>query len=409
MKLPKRFKDLFSDSMWSIAGLMLLNISAQFIVYPFLRNLLGSEGYGNALTLISYINIVSVAIGSGCNYARMRQSSEGTTCNGEYNFSLILVSALSLPMAYIAQWLSGINMGTIDTLLYTLLMCAMLWRYYADVDFRLRLDYKGMFLYYALTAAGYLLGIALSYLTGFWPLSLLIGEATGLIYVALKGGVLRSKPFAYSSNRKAVYGVILTLVSTNLLLNLIFNADRLLLNALLDGTAVTLFYVSSLLGKTISLVSTPLNGVIIGHTARYNGKLTMKMLAVVVGLIAALILLGGAACTLASHILIRLLYPQEYDAARVYFWAANLSQVIYCLNNVLTTFLLCFTKSRYQLYINIVYAVAFLAVCIPTTFCYGFDGFVWGLVIVNLIRFGTTCLVGLRQVLINKKSEENAA
>ncbi len=401
--IPDKIKGLFSDSMWSIAGLMLMNLVAQFAVYPVWAKQLGAEVNGNVLTLIAYINIISVAIGSGANYARMRHSSTNKTTNGEYNLCLIIVSIICIPVSFVAQYATDMNLGIVDSALYLLLMIAMMWRYYADVDFRLSLDYRGFFKYYLVISLGYGVGIGLYLWIGHWPLALLIGEMAGLIYVALFGNILKSNSFEFSHNNKTVYSVIFTLIATNLILNLIFNADRLLLNALVSGTAVTLYYISSLLGKTVSLITTPLNSVIIGYTARYKGKLTMKMLLIASSLIGGTIIIATFACTIGSHILIRFLYPDEFNDAAQYFILANLSQIIYCCTNSLTTFLLCFTESKYQLYINIVYAIAFISIGIPVTVIWGLNGFVTGLVCVNIIRTGIAFLVGLRQVIINNK------
>ena len=404
-QLFKRFKNVFVDSMWSIAGLMLMNLVAQFVVYPILANQLGAEANGDILTLIAYINIISVAVGSGVNYARMRNSNTEMTKNGDYNVCLIFASIVCIPVSFIAQHITAIHLDIVNSILYLLLMIAMLWRYYADVDFRLNLNYKGLFKYYFCISLGYGIGIVLYLLVGYWPLSLLIGEIAGLVYVLAFGRILNKDCFSFSKNRKSSIHVILTLIATNLLLNLIFNADRLLLNVLVNGTAVTLYYIASLLGKTVSLVTTPLNSVIIGYTARYKGKLTMKMLMVASALIMAIIILATFVCTIGSHILIRFLYPEDYDAAVPYFVLANLSQIIYCCTNSMTTFLLCFTKSKYQLYINIIYMIAFIFIGVPVTWLWGLDGFVKGLVLVNIIRASVTFSVGLRQVNLNKKME----
>lgn len=66
---------------------------------------------------------------------------------------------------------------------------------------------------------------------------------------------------------------VLILSGTELIAAVILNADRIILQAVDGGTSVTVFYAATLIGKMVSLISMPLNGVIIGHLSKYNGKL----------------------------------------------------------------------------------------------------------------------------------------
>ena len=74
-------KKLLSDSAWSIAGLVLMNMTAQFAVYPLWNRELGNDAYGRILYLIAGMNIIAVSMGVACNYARMKASAEGKTEN----------------------------------------------------------------------------------------------------------------------------------------------------------------------------------------------------------------------------------------------------------------------------------------------------------------------------------------
>ena len=196
--------------------------------------------------------------------------------------------------------------------------------------------------------------------------------------------------------------LVLTLLVTEVINNLIFNGDRVLLNLALDGTAVSLYYQASLLGKTMALVATPLNSVLIGYLARYRGGLDRKLMGITAGGSLGLLLLATAGCTLASHILIRLLYAQNYELVRGYFWVANAAQAAYFLSNIAATVLLRYCRIRYQLYINIVYAAGFCALCIPAALAAGLDGFCGALLAVCLIRLGTVLALGYRSALTGK-------
>lgn len=58
-----------------------------------------------------------------------------------------------------------------------------------------------------------------------------------------------------------------------------------------------------------------------------------------------------------------------------YFLIANMSQIMYFATNMVTVVLLRFTITRYQMSINVVYAAAFVVLCIPAFIVLGLLGF----------------------------------
>lgn len=392
--MREKLKRLLTDSVWSIAGLMLMNVVAQFLVYPIWNSRLGEEQYGTVLYLLSVMNIVAISMGISCNYTRMRRSADGETRNTPYLLAMLAASALTVPLVQLLRLVGIIELPTAESLLFTLLMALTMWRFYADVEYRLRLNYRGYFLYYLTISVGYGAGILLFIATGLWPLALLPGEAAGILLVALRGRVLIFDGRPSWADLSPTFRMILLLLGSEMLSALIFNGDRVLLKLCVGGAAVTAYYLASLLGKTVSLISTPLNSVVIGHLSRYQGRLTPRLmhLALLAALAAAA--LGTAACTAASHILIRLLYPENYETVRGMFVIANLAQVMYFVTNMLTVMLLRFAKPRCHAIVNGAYTAAFCAVCIPMTLWRGLDGLCLGLLLTSLTRMLTALLLG---------------
>jgi O-antigen/teichoic acid export membrane protein len=405
--MKEKIKALLTDSMWSIAGLMLMNVVVQFIVYPVWNNRLGSEEYGNILYLISIMNIIAISVGSACNYARMTESATKETKNINYTLILIISSIVTIPVIFLVGKFAGVAMTQLETVLFLVLTVLTMWRFYADVEYRLHLNYKGYFIYYLVISIGYLLGIFAFNITGLWALALIPGEIAGLVAVLLKGSILKKNTVFEKEAFISVFKVVIVLIVTDIISNLVFNGDRLVLKIFIDGTAVTSYYIASLLGKTMSLISTPLNSVIIGYLAKYKGTLNVKMMNIVTAASLAAVLIGTFLCTIASHILIYILYPQNYMEVRQFFIIANMSQVFYFVTNVITVVLLRFSKARYQLYINVVYAVAFIAVCIPVTM---FGGNMWAfcvaLLIVCILRMAASLFLGYKDAVFDKKTQD---
>lgn len=383
----EKIRSICRDSGWTIAALALMNVVSQFMVYPVWAKQFGSEVYGNIVYSMSLINIFAVSVGMSANYARMAESASRETVNGDYNRILFAGGILSGIICFFILSYGEFHLSKCDAVLAGVLCAFTLWRYYGDVEYRMKLDYKGYFLYYLTVSAGYLFGILLFWLTGFWAVALLPGEGLGLFLVWKKGKLFRESPFLQGKNARENTKTVLLLVVTNFISNTIFNGDRILLQNFLGGTAVTIYYLASLMGKTMSLISTPLNSVIIGYLARYRGKFTGKMAAGLFAGAMVLVFLGTAVAVSASYLLIRILYPQSFDMVKSYFVIGNLAQVIYFVTNIITTVLLRIAKADCQLKINVCYAIFFLFLCVPAADLYGIKGFCYGLLLVNVIRY----------------------
>jgi O-antigen/teichoic acid export membrane protein len=403
-------KKMLSDSIWSIAGLVFMNVALQFIVYPSWERHenVGAAGLGNILYLISLMNVFAISLGIAVNYARMRKSATETTTNSPYLGMLIGTSAVAFAAAMGIAFLGGVELTLVEKLLFGCLTVATMWRYYADVEYKLYLNYRSFFLYYAFIGAGYIVGIGLFRVTGLWPLTLLVGEMLGLLYVLIRGKIFRVDGALYPEGTGDLLKLVLILFGSEAMSNLIFNADRIMLKPVLGEEAVTQYYLASLLGKTIALLTIPLSGVVIGYLSKYKGDLSLKAMNLIfVGSLVCAVL-GTAACTLGSYIIIPFLYPDQMADIKEYFAVTNLSQVLYFIANVITVILLRFAKSRYQLYVNVVYAVSFAAICIPAAIFGGFWGFCLGLLVTCSIRFLVAVSLGYFTVLSSKRKTKNA-
>lgn len=396
-------KKILSDSVWSVAGLVLMNVALQFAVYPFWERRAGEATLGNILYLLSLMNIFSVSMGISVSYARLKNSTKGNTANTPYIVILLGASIVAFAVGLLIASIGGVSLSLTETLIFCVVMCVTMWRYYADVEYKLTLNYKSFFLYYLFISVGYGIGVVLFYLTDLWPLTLLMGELFGLGYVFFRGKIFRINQGIADSHIAEITKLVVILFGSEALSMLIFNADRIMLKTLIDEVAVTDYYLASLLGKTIALLTIPLGGVLVGYLSKYSGDLNLKGMNLISVLSVVIVTLATAACTIGSYIIIPFLYPAQFNDIKHYFILTNLSQVLYFIANVITVILLRFANSRYQIYINAVYAVSFVGICIPFTVWRGFDGFCFGLVLTCLIRFFVSLFLGYYSTLKKRR------
>lgn len=380
-------RKIFKDSILSIVALVLMNLVLQFVVYPFWNKIYGNDIYGCIVYVMSFVNIFGVAVGSAVNYARMAESADRDTSGSEYLTVVFVLGTIGMIVTFAAAFWGKAQMDVTTALLAGVLCLLTVLRFYSDVEFRLYLNYKGYFLYYVLVSAGYLAGLLLMKVTGIWPLALIPGEALGLLYVKIKGSVLSDKLFIKGPYYSANLHTMILLIVTNLISNLIFNGDRLLLMNFVSAGAVTSYYIASLVGKTMTLITTPLNSVIIGYLARYKGEFSKKHVRILFVMTLGLLVLFSLLSVPGSYLIVYLLYRNELATVSKYFLIAGAAQVIYFVSNVVTTVLLRLAKADYQLFINLAYGVVFLALCIPAAYVYGLTGFCITILIVNIFRY----------------------
>lgn len=391
-----RYKGFFKDSFLSIAALMTMNVMLQLLIYPVLRSISGVQEYGNMLFLVGIVNIISTSVGCSANNSRLKASTSNKDCSREYNLFLLAAFLLYLPAACLVLRSSQAGNTVSQVFWYWSLMCATTYRNYADVEYRLHVNYKGYFGYYLAVSAGYLIGIVVYFITHNWTHIFLTGELSAAAMAMLLHRKERTnKKRGRKLKLKQIFTSIAILMSSQLLVNTILNADRLILKLFVGASAVTVYYAASLLGKTAALITAPLNSVIIGYLARRSEDIRTGTFLKMCMLVFAGSLLLSAVSILGSHIFVAVFYPQEYGAAKAFFVSANTAQIFYFTTGIIMTILLRYMKEQYQFYINGCYCVVFLALAIPVTIRYGICGFSIALCCANLFRFILAAWVGI--------------
>ncbi len=406
IKNKKTLFTIATDLVFSIAGLMLMNGMLQLLINPTLNKWLGEDMFGNYQSIFAVVSIMGTTFGVAANYSRIVRSREKKDTNGDYNIFLIIISVLCFAVSA-GTLLIFQSFSTTHFLMLTALMIVTVLRYYGDVNYRISLNYKGFFIYYAIITAGYCLGLLVfKYISTEWMLTFILGEAAAVIFVLFNGNIFKGDKLLtrspeFGNSMKSV-GI---LSATNLLSSIAQQADKIILRLAMGGEAVTTFYVATLLGKVISLLTTPLNSVLIGYLTKYDGKFTKKMFAIFTVALLGIGFVALFACYIASQIFVKLFYPDVFEEAKQYFFLANAGQIFYFIANCLMTVILRIASEKYQMYINIIYIIIFAATVIPLTISIGIWGITIALLITNAAKFAITAIVGFSK--INSKAIED--
>ncbi len=382
--LKGMLKRLGTDFILSVSAIVIFNAVIQFVLYPYLTNRMGAESFGTVIYLLAVISVMG-AFGSAANYSRMVVSAKRSCTNGDYNrfFAavLVIICIVAAVVLIVLRSFSPLYYAG-----YALLMFFTVLRYYADAEYRLSCNFKGYFVFYTLIASGYAAGVLLYRFTGSWLFAMLLGECAALCFVAVRGSIFKPPFFKKSDNYRENTKSVWALVAANLVQTVILNADRILVMFFVGSLEVTVFYVATLVGKMIALITVPLEGLVISYLNKYEEKLTYKFFLCFSGGFLALTAILTFGSTLVSHIFVPLMYTDVYQSAAPLFALANAGQILFFNSGVLITFVLKISGENSQLVMNLIYIAVFAAVVIPCVALYGLIGLAWSIAAVNLLR-----------------------
>lgn len=414
-------KAILKNTAFTIGGALVLNGVLQFFIYPRLAYDVGAEANGTILSLMALVNILGPSIGQALNNSRLVLRRDMDVSNGDYNTVILLFSAVGAVISLIYMWLvllpgaggaaASMAGGAIPVSILLILLIFMTdFRYYGDVEYRLSLKYGSYFLYYLICSLGYAAGFLLYRFTGNWPVVFLTGEICAFCFILLKGTIYRD-----FLRRSLCFGNVVRsgglLVLSYLVTNLTLNIDRLFLNARLGGEAVSIYYVVSLIGKTLVLFVAPVNTIIISYLTKEGKRLGRKRFLVFAAAGAAVSLLFLAFCAIATPIFVRLFYPQLADRIHGLVVITSAAQVLAMYSAYLFIIVLTFTSVRWQLALQIAHLILLIVLMFPMTAAGGMKGFALAVLIAGLLRVLAVLLLGVlkagtddgKQITIERK------
>ena len=379
------------NTLYSIGGALVLNGVLQLFIYPSLTAHLGSETIGNIIYIMGLINILGPSVGQALNTSRLVVRRDHEVSNGDYDIMLLLFSAAgSAVIIFMSTSVAG---GTSGAFLMTFLGFLTVFRFYGDVEYRLSLRYREYFIYYLLASLGYVAGYFLYRITGNWYLVFITGEVLAIVYTVVNGSIYRNF-LKKSINFKIALSGGITLVLSYLLTNLTLNIDKIILKFLLGSVAVTQYYVTSMIGKTLVLLVAPINTIIISYLTKEGIKPGRKSFWKFAGAGLIISVIFFVLCQIGTPLYVRLFYPDLLNDVRDLVTVVNISQILGVLSAYLFIVVLTFTEAKWQLILQGIHiGVLFLLVFIMTPEG-GLIGFSYAVLIANVIRVGAVIMLG---------------
>ncbi len=385
-------KNVTMDLIYCIGSVGLMNAVLQFIVYPIVNSRVGETEFGNILYLIAILNIIAPAFGLALNNTRLVQPDRDSTKNGDYNKTLIGFAVISTILAVVISIMFGDT--PVECAVYAYIVMISVIRNYASVEYRLTLNFKHQLYFYIILSIGYVIGIAFFFATGLWHWIFVVGETAAVLYVVIRGFIFKNAMEESGRSRKIMQASVV-LAGSYILTYSMCNLDRIVLLFFGSSEDVTKYYVLSLLGKLIAIISGPVNSVLIGYVTKGGKKVDRKAYTKLVGLVLIVGIIFTLGCSVATPIYTKIFYPNLYGSVMDLNIIVNASQVLYFITNVLLVIVLTVCHSKWQLYIQGTYSVIFVALSVLWTNANGVAGFAYSAFVSNGIFLLITVMVGI--------------
>ena len=392
--LNKENRKKLLNLMYSILAAGIFNLVIQIIVYPDFNRVLGDSANGVALAIISMLAITAGTCGYAVNCSRILGVEKGYTKSSDYNVILLGMGVICSVIGVVYIYFRGYT-SPLALTLYVILMFATMLRYYSEVEFKINTNFFRYMIYYILISAGYVAGLFIFRKTGQWMIPLIIGEALAVLFVVIFGKIYRSPFIKPTKAFFPIFSSIGFIFLSALIDNITLHADRILLLSITNnGTFVSIYYAASLMGKVVSMLTLPINAILISYLVRYTGGLTKKLWLAIIAGATAFGALGFLGCWIFSPFVIKILYTDLLAAARPFLIPAILGQIFYFVSGMLMMVLLRFKGEKKQLIFNSAYAVIFFSSVAVGTVLGGLTGFVYGILIANAARFVAAVIWG---------------
>lgn len=355
-----------------------------FILYPFILNRLGTIEYGEMLIVTTYITMLASIFGNSLNNSKLLYYKK-IQSHKEFNYILVISSIINIPVLLLILLISKLHLSVPDIILLVLTSEFMLFSNFASVEFRLKLDFRNIFVSSLAQIFGYLLGVIFFNLSGDWVYILLFGSLINAFYIYIKVGSTL-KLARKMEHLREVFNATIKLVFSNAILNFEAYADRLIIYPLLGVEVLSIYYMSTVIGKLLAMAVGPIASVILSYLVHEpnNGiKYFKKFNRIVI----VLLLIGYSIILSVNRPILQFMYPNNYIDALKIMPVTTLTSVIYVGNTLYNSFLLRYLDVKWQMYINLGYLVLYLLISITLYSFSGLEGFIFGVLIITLLKF----------------------
>lgn len=394
---------LIRQFIYNIMATALPTIVLQLVILPLIAQKLNGDAYGLVLTIIATVMMFAAGIGNVLNNVRMLSDNEykekGLT--GDFGILFIIGIAAVNIITIGSLWYYEVE-GFMAYVLTLFLANAMFTKEYYIVRFWIDLDYFRILICNLICVAGYIVGLGIFWLGGEWQYTYIIGNVASLIYILKKYSI--SKPFWGKTTLLIQTSKMFCVLTISTILNRALQyVDRLLLYPMLGGEEVSVYYVSTLIGKTISIALGPVNTFLLSQLAKRK-KMGKAAFWQVLGISTGLCAIAYCVCLFAVQPLLSILYPQWVEQSMHYVPITTVTAMLTAASMVISPIVLRFCNVNWQIVINGLCFIIYVAGSLILLNFFGLMGFCVGGMLANMVSL---CLMIVIYLCTYKEMERD--
>lgn len=375
----------------------------QIVLQPIIAAKLGAENNGLFVTMLALLHFVVPVTSSALCNSRLLLNDQYKGEKGDFNIYLLFFSFINFLVVVGGGVFYISNASAADILLLSSLSLIWMLKDYLIVDFRIKLNYTNILINNIVLSIGFLLGLFFFYFFELsWYVIFLLGYLFSLIHVLIKTNLINEpikKTPLYSKLKKTIWPIIFA----NLFGLLAVNFDRLFLYPLVGGALVSIYYSASIIGKLISLVSSPVSTVFLSYIVKLDVITTKKL-----NIIYLIVLSSGVAfyviCLLLSPFLLKMLYPLWAEESMLLVPITSAIAVFDLIISVTNPIPLRFGKINYQIVIQLTYLVVYILMGFLFYNLFGLLGFALGVLVASFVKALFIYIIARKSSFVKKCS-----
>lgn len=396
--MSANIRNISSDFVLSLAATLVSTGSMQLVLYPRLAVVLGSNEYGTMLTVIGFINVITLAFGNNLANTRLIRELDYQRSGIKGDFQILLLSSSIISSLFALLTGFVFRLSCDDLISIAVLTITTVIRSYCIVVYRLKIDYRKNLYANVALCIGYAIGGWLLLGLVPWAWSFTIANLLCIAYIWYTSTIMR-EPWGRTSLLASTSKAYMSLVGGGLLGNLTTYLDRFVVYPILGASSVSIYSVATFFSKGLTLVFSPLTSVLLTYFTQGKIGLSKKIYtAINVAIAFGSLLFVLVGITIGSWVT-NVFYPTIFEEAEPYILLATIGTAINIAASFNGTVVLALASPVWQSLIPAASLIFYLGFCIVFAIQFGLLGVCWATIISNSIRFLMNVGVGWAALL----------
>lgn len=381
-------KRFLHDSSINIISNLIIVAVIQLFTFPLISKIENERDFAELIVYYGIALILATTFGNTLNNVRLLHNPtlENHIKNQVFSkyYSWILIFNAIFFIIVFSFSDNGLGLNKLVFVIFSMLLTS---RYYLQVYFREDLRYKNILITNVYVVIGYVIGIAIYYfIKSFYTLPFFIGETFGFTYLLTKTNVRFQIKNQVKITIDGILKDYINFSSINLIINVLNYLDRLILLPIIGPAAVTVYFIGSTASKMISLVTTPMNNVILSYLSLRTDSVSPKQFKKLLSFLMIFSLPSFFLIKYASLLMIYIIYRNYFDKVLTIIDLVTIIGLVSILNSIIHPFAMKVLKSKLLLFIQFGYAFFYVLLAIIGSYNYNLVGFCMATIVAMALK-----------------------